>query len=120
MMRQTIDEGIGCAVISLGRIAKNTRDRREHHETIEIHLTRRLVEEPAALGLWSDHRAHPLRREGGERRVVDHHREMENTSQRSLPAFDLLEQSIDVVRRTDVCRNDLHARSTILEIVDKL
>jgi PAS domain S-box-containing protein len=38
MMRETIEKCIGRAVVSLGRVAKNARDGREHDETIEIHF----------------------------------------------------------------------------------
>ena len=115
MMRERIDEGVRRAVISLRRIAENARDRRKHDEAIEIHFPRRLVQQPCALRLGCDHGSHALGGERGERRIVDHHREMKDAAQRLSARFNLREQSLDVVRRTNVRRHHANFDAAFLQ-----
>ena len=56
---------------------------------------------PCAFG--PRHGSHALAGERGERRIIDHHREMEETAQRLRRGVDLGEESLHVVRRADVC-----------------
>ena len=115
MMREGIDKGIRRAVISLRRIAENARDRRKHDEAIEIHFPRRLVQQPCALRLGADHGSHALGGECGERRIVDHHREVKGTAQRLSAQLNLREQPFDVVRRTNVRRHHANLDAAFLQ-----
>ena len=40
------------------------------------------VQQPCAMRLWRHHGSHALAGERGERRIVDHHREMKDAAQR--------------------------------------
>ena len=104
MMRQAVEKCIRRAVISLRGIAENARDRGEHDKAIEFHFSRCFVKQPCAVRLWSENGSHAFGRERGERRIVDHHREMKNTAQRLSAGFDLREKSLHVVRRADIRR----------------
>ncbi len=120
MMRERVDKGVGRAVISLRRIAEDARDGRKHDEAIELHFPRRLVQQPCTLRLWCDHGSHPLAGERGKRRIVDHHREMKDTAQRLPARFNLCEQSLGVVRRTNVRRNHANLDAAFLQAGHKL
>ncbi len=82
MMRERIEKGIGRRVVALGRVAEDARDGREHDEAIEVEAERSFVQEPRAMRFGREHFLHALARERGERRVVDHHREMEHALER--------------------------------------
>ena len=109
MMRQRIEKGIGRAVISLRRIAEDARDGREHDKAIELHVPRPFVQQPGAMRLRCHHGPHALAGERGERRVVDHHREVEDAAQRLIRSMRISANNrLTSFRRTDVRPHDAH------------
>ncbi len=82
MMCERIEKGIGRRVVALRRVAKNARNGREHDEAIEVEAECSFVQKPGTMRFRCEHGAHPFARERGERRVVDHHREVKHALER--------------------------------------
>src|SRR5581483_195663 len=81
-------------------------------EAIELQMFRPLVEQPGAVGLRRNDGAQALAVEGGERRVVDYHGEMEHSAQRLGAGGDLREQARNILRRAGIRANDAHLRAS--------
>ena len=75
--------------------------------------------QPRAVCLWSENGSHALGREQRERRIINHHREMEETAQRLSAGFNFSKKSLHVVRHADIRGHDAHFHSAILELRDE-
>ena len=74
-----------------------------------------VVQQPRALRLGCDHGLHAFGGERGKRRIVDHHREVKDAAQRLPARCNLREQSLDVVRRTNVRLHDANLDTAFLQ-----
>src|SRR5262245_2705002 len=91
-MGERVEEGIRRAIIALRRIAEDTGDGREHYEAIERELLRTLVQQPCAIRFWRHHSLQTLAVEGGERRVVNDHREVKHATEWLIAGADFGQQ----------------------------
>ena len=83
MVGQRVEEGVCSGIVTLCRIAKDTRNGGEEDEAIEPQILRVLMQQPGAVSFWSHDRAQTLSRESGQRCIVNDHGEVEDSLQRN-------------------------------------